>query len=100
MAAVPPRHATYRSINTPLTIMGAERRLFFGGLIVGGMAFNFFGSLFGGLALFIALHTIACWVTTRDPQLPRILLNSARLHQLYDPSIIAPWEAPWSEQRQ
>ncbi len=77
--------------------MGAERRLFFGALIVGGLAFNFFGSLLGGIGLFVALQVAACWITAQDPQLPRILLNSARLRRLYDPCQIAPWRAPWRQ---
>lgn len=76
--------------------MGAERRFFFAALLVGAVAFNFFGSLIGGLSLFGALHAIACGITAQDPQLPRILLNSSGLPRLYDPLTAAPWRAPRS----
>ena len=47
----PAFHPVYRSINRPLTILGAERRLFFLALAVGGGAFNLFGSLLTGLLM-------------------------------------------------
>ncbi len=78
-------HPVYKSINKPLTIWGVERRLFFLALILGGAAFNLFGSLVSGLALFAALYLFARWSTGTDPQLLRILLNSARFHANYDP---------------
>ena len=37
-------------MNKPLTIWGAERRLFLLALVIGAGMFNFFGSLLGGLA--------------------------------------------------
>src|SRR5438132_1228578 len=85
MQDVPQRHPVYRSINRPLTIWGAERRLFFMALIVGAVAFNFFGSLPGGVAMFGALYVFARWATATDPQILRILLNSAKFRARYDP---------------
>ena len=75
MTAPPPIHPVYRSMNKPLTIVGAERRLFFGALVLGAATFNLFGSLFGGLLMFGALYVGARWTTARDPQLLRIVLN-------------------------
>ena len=46
----------YASINRPLTIGGADRRLFFVALVVGGATFTLFGSLLGGLLMFLALY--------------------------------------------
>jgi len=58
-------HPVYRAINKPLTIWGAERRLFFLALIMRGVTFNFFGSLLSGLAMFVGLSLAASWVSTR-----------------------------------
>lgn len=78
-------HPVYRSINKPLTIWGAERRLFFLALILGGATFNLFGSLLSGLVMFAALYSLARWATATDPQILRILLNSSRIKTQYDP---------------
>ena len=85
MSKAPAYHPVYRSLNRPLTILGVERGLFFLSAIVGGATFNFFGSLAGGLLMFICLFVAARWATVNDPQLLRILLNSARLRAQYDP---------------
>ena len=77
-------HSVYKSINKPLTIWGAERRLFFLALIMGGAAFNLFGSLLSGLVMFAALYLLARWATATDPEILRILLNSSRFKQEYD----------------
>ena len=84
MANEPTMHPVYRALNKPLTIMGAERKLFFLAAIMGATTFNFFGSLLGGLLMFAALFMAARFVTARDPQLLRILLNSARFRDCYD----------------
>jgi type IV secretory pathway TrbD component len=76
----------YRSVNKPLTIWGAERRLFFLALVMGGATFNFFGSLLSGLAMFLALYVFARWATAADSQILRILLNSAKFQARYDPA--------------
>jgi type IV secretory pathway TrbD component len=75
----------YKSLNKPLTIWGAERRLFFVAALMGAATFNFFGSLLGGLLMFAALFVFARWATVRDPQILRILLNSAKFRPQYDP---------------
>ena len=74
----------YRSINRPLTIWGAERRLFFLALMTGVGLFNFFGSLLDGLIGFIVLWALAASATKSDPQMLRILLNSSRARIRYD----------------
>ena len=82
-------HAVYKSINKPLTIWGAERKLFFLALVMGAATFNFFGSLLAGLLMFVALYLFARWATVTDPQILRILLNSARFRVQYDPAKLA-----------
>ncbi len=77
-------HPVYKSINKPLTIWGVERRLFFLALIMGGATFNLFGSILSGLVMFAALFLLARWATATDPQILRILLNSARFKTQYD----------------
>lgn len=79
-------YPVYRSLNKPLTIWGAERRLFFMALVMGAATFNFFGSLLGAVLMFGLLFMGARWTTARDPQLLRILLNSARFKLQYDPA--------------
>ena len=78
-------HPVYKSLNKPLVIWGAERRLFFLALITGATVFNFFGSFGSGLALFIVMLLLARRATAYDPQALRILLNSARFQTRYDP---------------
>lgn len=85
-------HPVYKSINKPLTIWGAERRLFFMALIIGGATFNLFGSLLSGLVMFGVLYAMARWVTGIDLQILRILLNSSRFRTRYDPSKRDPFE--------
>jgi type IV secretory pathway TrbD component len=75
----------YRAINRPLTILGAERRLFFAALVLGGAVFNLFGSLFSGIVMFAALLMPARWATRSDAQMLRILLNSGKFRRQYDP---------------
>jgi len=70
-------HAVYRSINKPLTICGAERRLFFLAAMMGGATFNLFGSLIGGVFMFTSLYLLARWATATDPEILRILLNAS-----------------------
>jgi type IV secretory pathway TrbD component len=79
-------HPVYRSLNKPLTIWGVERRLFFLAAMIGGAMFNYFGSLLGGLLMFTGLFAAARWATAADPQMLRILLNSARFKTQYDPA--------------
>jgi type IV secretory pathway TrbD component len=79
-------HPVYRSLNKPLTIWGVERRLFFLAAMIGAAMFNYFGSLLGGLLMFAGLFAAARWATATDPQMLRILLNSARFKTQYDPA--------------
>src|SRR4051812_28767184 len=96
----PPRlQPVYASINRPLTIGGADRRLFFVALVVGGATFTLFGSLMGGLLMFLALSLSARWVTQRDPQLLRIVLRSARARRLYDPGKVSYVTVTWDVRR-
>src|SRR5713101_5063112 len=84
--AMPPRlQPVYASINRPLTIGSADRRLFFVALIVGGATFTLFGSLLTGLLMFLTLYAAARWITQRDPQFLRIVLRSATARSRYDP---------------
>jgi type IV secretory pathway TrbD component len=85
MPMTPTFHPVYKSINKPLTIWGAERRLFFLAMVMGAATFNFFGSLLGGVLMFVALYFFARWATVKDPQILRILLNSSKARSRYDP---------------
>ena len=79
-------NAVHRSLNKPLTILGVERRLFFSSMVIAAATFNFFGSLLGGLLMFVALFLSARFITAKDPQLLRILLNASKFKSRYDPA--------------
>ena len=83
-------HAVYKSINRPLTIWGADRRLFLLALMLGAAVFNFFGSLAGGVLVFVALYVTARWLTATDPHLLRVLFNAGTVRTEYDPATLAP----------
>jgi type IV secretory pathway TrbD component len=80
----------HRSLSRPLTILGAERRLFFFAMCVGAGTVNLLGSLTGGLLMFLLLYALARWATKTDPQILRLLLASAKLRRQYDPAKFAP----------
>ena len=76
----------YKALHRPLTVCGIERRLFFLALTLGAATFNLFYSFAAGLLMFGALYGFALWATTRDPELLRIILTSARGRRRYDPA--------------
>ena len=82
-------HPVYASINAPLTIGGAERRLFFLALVLGAGTFTFFGSLLAGVVMFLALYLAARGMAQIDPQWLRIVLRSATARVHYDPATLA-----------
>lgn len=71
-------NATHKAINKPLTILGAERKLFFVALIMGAAAFNLFGSLPGGLLVFGSLFLMAQCDSDRSTD----SAHSAQLRQI------------------
>lgn len=79
-----------RSLSRPLTILGAERRLFFFAMCLGAATFNLLASLLGGVLIFLLLYFIALWATQYDPQILKLLLSAARLRSQYDPSEFRP----------
>jgi type IV secretory pathway TrbD component len=84
------RNKVHQSMNRPLTILGAERRLFFAALLTGAALFNLLHSLLGGLILFVIGLVAAQWATKYDVQILRVLLNSSKFKPLYDPAKYAP----------
>jgi type IV secretory pathway TrbD component len=80
----------HRSLSRPLTILGAERKLFFFAMCLGAATFNLLGSLLGGLLMFLLLYVVARWATQTDPQILRFLLTAARLRREYDPMKLTP----------
>ncbi len=75
----------YKTINNPLTILGAARDLFFMAAMLGAAVFNLFSSLLGGIVVFVVMHLLARYATQKDPQIIRILLNSGKFKRQYDP---------------
>jgi type IV secretory pathway TrbD component len=80
----------HRSLSRPLTILGAERKLFFFAMCLGAATFNLLGSLLGGLLMFLLLYAVARWATETDPQILRFVLTAARLRAAYDPMKFTP----------
>src|ERR1039458_383126 len=80
----------HRALSRPLTILGAERKLFFFAMCIGAATFNLLNSLFGGLLMFLLLYVMARWPTETDPQILRFLLTAARLRAQYDPMKFSP----------
>ena len=75
----------FKAMNRPLTVLGAERRLFFVALISGGAIFSLLHSLLGGIGLFIVGVIIARTATKHDVEILRVLFNSAKFRRRYDP---------------
>lgn len=80
----------HRSLSRPLTILGAERRLFFFAMCLGAATFNLLGSLLGGVLIFFLLYFVARWATKTDPQILRLFLTAAKLRNQYDPAKFSP----------
>lgn len=75
----------FKAMNRPLTVLGAERRLFFVALISGGAIFSLLHSLLGGIVLFIVGVVIARRATKYDVEILRVLFNSSKFRRRYDP---------------
>jgi type IV secretory pathway TrbD component len=80
----------HRALSRPLTILGAERKLFFFAMCLGAATFNLLNSLLGGLLIFLLLYAVARWATRTDPQILRFLLTAARVGPEYDPMKFIP----------
>ena len=91
-AGDPRRHKVHKAMNRPLTILGAERRLFFVALIAGGSVFSLMHSLLGGILLFIVGVVIARIATKHDVEILRVLFNSGKFRRRYDPMQWEPTE--------
>jgi type IV secretory pathway TrbD component len=83
-------NVVFRALNAPLTFMGAERRLFFFALVMAAAVFNLLHTFLGGVLMFAALYAFARWATKTDPQILRLLLNSAKTRTQYDPMKFMP----------
>jgi type IV secretory pathway TrbD component len=83
-------NTVYRTLHRPLTILGAERKLFFLAMCMGAATFNMLSSLLGGVLMFLLLYFAARWATNTDPQILRFILSAAKLKAQYDPCKLAP----------
>lgn len=83
-------NTVHRSLSKPLTILGAERKLFFFAMCVGAGTFNLLDSLLGGVLMFVLLYAVARWATKTDPQILRFLLTAPKLRAQYDPVKFSP----------
>jgi type IV secretory pathway TrbD component len=83
-------HPVHRSLSRPLTILGAERKLFFFAMCLGAATFNLLGSFLGGVLMFLLLYFAARWATATDPQILKLLFHAATLRREYDPVKFTP----------
>jgi len=74
----------FKAMNRPLTVLGAERRLFFVALVSGGAIFSLMHSLLGGILLFVVGVIAARRATKYDVEILRVLLNSSKFRRRYD----------------
>ena len=74
-----------KAMNRPLTVLGAERRLFFVALVSGGAIFSLLHSLLGGIGLFVIGVIVARIATKHDVEILRVLFNSSKFRRRYDP---------------
>ncbi|HZP16434.1 MAG TPA: VirB3 family type IV secretion system protein [Terriglobales bacterium] len=79
------QNRVYKAMNRPLTVLGAERRLFFVALVAGGAVFSLMHSLVGGIGLFVVGVVIARIATKHDVEILRVLFNSGKFRRRYDP---------------
>ena len=86
------QNKVFKAMNRPLTVLGAERRLFFVALIAGGAVFSLMRSLVGGIVLFIVGVVIARIATKHDVEILRVLFNSGKFRCRYDPMKLDPLE--------
>ena len=86
------KNKVFKAMNRPLTILGAERRLFFVALISGGAIFSTLHSLIGGVGLFLVGVILAHIATKHDVEILRVLFNSAKFRRCYDPMKWEPTE--------
>jgi type IV secretory pathway VirB3-like protein len=99
MESVPTFRPVFKSVNKPRTIWGVERRLFFVALIIGAATFTSFSSVVSGVVMFAALFFCAQRATAIDPQILRIVLNSSRFRNQYDPAKFAYYAVRSKQQR-
>jgi type IV secretory pathway TrbD component len=52
--------------------------------------FNLLHTLFGGILMFALLYWFARWATRTDPEILRLVLNSAKAYPQYDPLKFVP----------
>ncbi len=90
MAEVRRLNRVHRSISRPLTILGAERKLFFFAMCLGAATFNLLNSLLGGVLIFFLLYFLARCATNTDPQILRFLLAATKMRAQYDPMKLTP----------
>ena len=86
------QNKVHKAMNRPLTILGAERRLFFVALVGGGAVFSLMHSLLGGILLFVVGVVIARIATKHDVEILRVLFNSGKFRRRYDPMQWEPTE--------
>jgi type IV secretory pathway TrbD component len=79
------QNRAFKAMNRPLTILGAERRLFFVALMAGGAVFSLLHTLLGGIVLFVVGVILARIATKHDTEILRVLFNSSKFRRRYDP---------------
>jgi type IV secretory pathway TrbD component len=88
-AAGPSRHPVYRALYLPLTMMGIERSLFWGGLAGSLLAYEVTFRMWVAPLVVAAVWGFGRWSIARDPHMLTLVMRSKQNRSRYDP---AKWE--------
>jgi len=82
-------NSVYRALNSSY-IAGSRAQIVFFALLMGAAVFNLLHTFIGGVLIFTLLYWFARWATKTDPQILRLVMNSAKARTQYDPMKFAP----------
>ena len=84
--AVPVKHPVYNAMNKRLLVFGVRGPVFMAALLTGAGVF-YLSTLLPAAAVFAGVLAAARMLTREDPDLPRVLLASAKQSRIYDASL-------------
>lgn len=73
------------TLSRPLTVLGVERKWFFGALTLGLAIWNALASILAGLLIFGVLYAAGLIAWRRDPAMLAIIIASKNSRARYDP---------------
>lgn len=86
----PERDVVYKALHLPLTMLDwtgfpIDRRMFWLGVTVGGVAYGVTTWFVAGALCTLAVWGFGRWAITRDPHMLQLILQSHQLRRRYDP---------------